>query len=609
MNPVSMQFTSALRSMPSKSRTRCVAQSARGAALCAALAFLLLPSAARSAFVEVPQFGTGATICVAWADADLDGDLDVAVGNYFNQANELYVNNGNGTFTRQTPFGNDNTFAVVFGDYDNDGDPDLAVGNGANQQNRLYVNQGNGAFAVQNQFGLFSTVALAWADYDLDGDLDLAVGNGILGANQQNFLYVNNGDGTFTGVANFGLLQTDSVAWGDFDADGDPDLAVGNGGFGSIQQNYLYVNNGDGTFTGFPEFGTGDTACLAWGDVDRDGDLDLAVGNWNATQCRLYVNNGNFTFTGRDEFGARDTNTLAWGDADLDGDLDVAVGNGDFTTADQNYLYVNDGTGNFTETPEFGLGSTDGVAWGDFDGDGDLDLAVGNEHTPTQNYLYVNVAPAGTWLVLRLVGHFHDLGTGYSNRDGIGAKVSVYEAGFIGQPDHLLGFREIAAHGGFASQNDIAPSFGLPGLATVDVHIVWPGSNGAHVAQDLFAVATGQRLVVHEQGTPAGIDDAAAAPVALAATLRVAPNPMSGFTRLELVIPAGSTGFEGPRNLRVVDVGGRIIRTLAVQRRDAVTGGADWDRRDTAGALVPGGVYFIHLDRESAPSGRIVVVP
>jgi hypothetical protein len=87
------------------------------------------------------------------------------------------VNNGDGTFTRQTPFGNDNTFAVVFGDYDNDGDPDLAVGNGANQQNRLYVNHGNGTFVQESQFGLLSTVSLAWADCELDGD-HLAVGNG-----------------------------------------------------------------------------------------------------------------------------------------------------------------------------------------------------------------------------------------------------------------------------------------------------------------------------------------------------------------------------------------------------------------------------------------------
>ncbi len=552
---------------------------------------------AQAGYIEQPQFGTGSTISVAWGDADGDGDLDLAVGNYFNQFRELYVANGDGTFTRQTPFGTGNTFAVVWADYDNDGDPDLAAGNGAGQQSRLYVNQGGGAFTGQNQFGARTTVCDAWADYDLDGDLDLAVGNGILGLDQQNYLYVNNGDGTFTEEAQFGGLQTDSIAWADYDLDGDPDLAVGNGGFGSIQQNYLYINNGDGTFTGVPEFGLGDTASLGWGDSDNDGDLDLAVGNWNNTQCRLYVNRGDGTFAGQDRFGARDTNTLAWADADLDGDLDLAVGNGDFNFAEQNFLYVNGGDGTFTEVPEFGLGSTDGVAWADADRDGDLDLAAGNEHTPAQNYLYVNTAGPGSWLALHLVGHFHDLGSGYSNRDGIGAKVLVYEQGFLGVPGHLLGFREVEAHGGFASQSAIDPHFGLPGRAVVDLRILWPGSGRSRVAQDLIGVATGQRLTVNEQGTPAGLGEPRVAPRPGRGGLRVAPNPARGGAGFELVLPGGG----GRTRLHIYDAGGRLVRTLPLE--PAGTMGefrADWDRRGGDGRAVPAGVYFARVGEASA---------
>jgi hypothetical protein len=341
---------------------------------------------------------------------------------------------------------------------------------------------------------------MAWADFDRDGDLDLAQGNGILGVAQQNYLWVNNGDGTFSERPEFGQGQSCSVAWGDFDNDGDPDLAVGNGGFGYPGQNYLYINEENGTFTEQPEFGGGDTASVAWGDADDDGDLDLAAGNWDGGPSFLYLNQGDGTFSQSAQLGAADTNTLAWGDVDNDGDLDLAVGNGDFTSAGQNYLYVNNGDGTFTEQPEFGLGSTDAVAWGDVDNDGDLDLAVGNEHSPTDNALYVNLGDGQDFLIVVPVGLRHDRGLGYSNRDGIGARVEVYEDGFGGNPSHLVAVREIEAHGGFSPQGERAAHFGLPGRSTVDLRISWPGSGRRHVVQHLPAVAVGQRLVVIEAG-------------------------------------------------------------------------------------------------------------
>ena len=450
-------------------------------------------------FTERAEFGGGATIPIAWADADGDGDFDLALGNYSNQANALYRNDGSGVFAGESQFGAKSTFAAVWADVDNDGDEDLTVGNGSNGQNALYINDGAGVFTARDEFGLRSTVALAWADFDLDGDLDLAVGNGILNSAQQNSLYVNNGDGTFTARDEFGVLRTDSVAWADFDNDGDPDLAVGNGGFNREEQNALYVNNGDGTFTGRPEFGTGNTAAVAWADSDNDGDLDLAVMNWNDGQSVLYLNNGDGTFTGQPIFGIGDPNSGAWGDFDNDGDLDLALGNGDFGSAAPNLLYVNDGTGGFTPEAQFGLGSTDSVAWADVDGDGDLDLAAGNEHTPTTNYLYTNETPGvGGRIALRLRGGFAEAGAGYSNHDGIGAMVWIYEVGGLGDPAHLLGVRQIEATGGFTSQQPVELHYGAAGRASVDVRIVWPGSAGSHIVQDLPGVTAGARQEVVE---------------------------------------------------------------------------------------------------------------
>lgn len=455
--------------------------------------------AAGSSFEEHVEFGTGPTIPVAWGDCNNDGHLDLAVGN-FGGVNKLYVSNGDGTFTGENLLGGlAATFAVVWGDYDNDGDSDLAVGNDG--QNRLFINNGNCSFNMTAEFGANSTIAMAWADFDLDGDLDMAVGNGILNSNQQNYLYINNGNGSFDEVAKFGVNQTDSLVWGDIDSDGDPDLAVGNGGFAGAQQNLLFINQGGGSFTQLSDFGMGDTASVAFGDADNDGDLDLAVGNWNGGQNMLYVNNGDTTFSGQAQFGMRDPNTVAWGDIDHNGYLDLVVGNGDFETADQNYAYMNNGDGTFSEVAAFGLGSTDSLALGDYDNDGDLDVAAGNEHSPTQNYLYENPLDDTAYLHLRLIGRRHMFGAGYSNRDGIGAKIYVYASGSLGVAEALLGFREMEAHGGFTSQNGPFASFGLPGEAVVDVHVEWPGSGGDHIGQDLLGVAVGQvRTVVEISG-------------------------------------------------------------------------------------------------------------
>ena len=473
--------------------------------------FLLFVRDAVPDFTQQVQFGAGATIPVAWGDANGDGYADLAVGNNGGgQPNRLYLSNGGVTFTEQSPFGSSDVFAVVWGDSDNDGDLDLAVGNGP-QPNALYVNDGAANFTPTAPFGSATTISMAWADYDNDGDLDLAVGNGILGPDpgEQNQLFVNDGGGVFHEEQWFGLGETDSLAWADFDRDGDMDLAVGNGGYNGHEQNYLYVNDGNGNFIGEAQFGMGDTAVVAWGDANNDGWLDLAVGNWESGSSYLYLNNKGTGFTEMPAFGARDTNTLTWGDVDNDGDLDVAVGNGDFVSADQNYLYLNDGdpvSPSFTEVAAFGLGSTDSLALADYDNDGDLDMAVGNEHHPTTNYLYVNNENDGDYLSLRLIGHFHDHGTGYSNRSAVGATVSVYTAGHICDEAYLLGFRQVEAKGGFSAQNSIEVEFGLPGVAAVDIRIDWPGSGGLRIAQELLAVAAGQHLTVDEAPNAPTVD-------------------------------------------------------------------------------------------------------
>ena len=375
---------------------------------------------------------TASTRCAAWCDYDDDGDPDLYLANY-GQANRLLRNDGSGTFTDVTngsgPLGNPgNGTDAAWGDYDNDGDADLYVTNDG-QANRLFRNEGDGTFtdatAVSGPVGdTGNSTDAAWGDYDSDGDLDLYVAN----YGQANRLFRNDGDGTFADVTgDSGPLgdtgNSNGVAWCDYDGDGDVDLYVVNYG----QANRLFRNEGDGTFTDAtsvsgPVGDTGNGTDAAWGDYDNDGDLDLYVAN-DGQANRLFRNGGNGTFTdvtdGSGPLGDPGNGTgAAWGDYDNDGDVDLYVTN----DGQPNRLYQNDGDGTFTDaTGESGPlgdpGSGTDASWGDYDSDGDLDLCLANDGEP--NRLFRNVVgAANSWLRVEVEGTT-------SNRGGIGAKVCV----------------------------------------------------------------------------------------------------------------------------------------------------------------------------------------
>ena len=166
------------------------------------------------------------------------------------------------------------------------------------------------------------------------------------------------------------------MAWGDWDGDGDLDLAAGNFG----EPNRVYENAaGWRPCLGLDLRREDNTWSVAWGDWDGDGDLDLAAGNYDEAN-RVYENDGpaaDSLTLGLDLGRHRRHHSVAWGDWDGDGDLDLAAGN---TPA--NRVYENDG---WAATPAsvWTSAETDDhqVAWGDWDGDGDLDLAAGNSRT------------------------------------------------------------------------------------------------------------------------------------------------------------------------------------------------------------------------------------
>jgi len=345
---------------------------------------------------------TDGTYSVALGDVDGDGDLDLVAGNG-TQANRLYLNNGttapfSGVSGSDVSTDTDNTLSVALGDVDGDGDLDLIAGNN-DQANRLYLNNGtadpfSGVVGSDVSTDTDFTDAVALGDVDGDGDLDLVAGN----HDQANRLYLNNGTADpFSGVAGSDVSSdadyTMSVTLGDVDGDGDLDLVAGNTG----EINRLYLNNGTADpFGGVSGSDVGAdirwTESVALGDVDGDGDLDLVAGN-TAGANRLYLNDGTSNpfsgVTGTDiSADVHNTFSIALGDVDRDGDLDLAAGN----DSQANRLYLNDGTAD----PFDGVTGSDvtadahatqSVALGDVDSDGDLDLVAGNWTQPDRLYL------------------------------------------------------------------------------------------------------------------------------------------------------------------------------------------------------------------------------
>ena len=259
----------------------------------------------------------------------------------------------------------------------------------------------NTVIPVQNLW----TDGVELADVDGDGDLDILFANGqgydtAGGARAQKF-YRNNG-GTFSGahgqlnVADFNAKQ---VIAEDFDGDGDLDLMYAQMDDWPNVSNtpVLLINQGgdqagtegvfaDVTATNIPNIGMASFGLCA-GDVDNDGDMDVAVTDGGtfggvATQQRLYLNDGSGVFTDAtaarlpsDNYNAQDVTLF-----DYDGDFDIdVVFSGKGQSAKRSRLYLNNGAGEFSIAnilTAVGTGATYEVDWGDLDGDGDFDAAV-----------------------------------------------------------------------------------------------------------------------------------------------------------------------------------------------------------------------------------------
>ena len=323
-----------------------------------------------------------ATQDARWGDIDGDGDLDVVFGEEV-AANRLFWNQ-NGAFVAsdwEDPFARA-TQALALGDYDNDGDLDIMTAADL-APNDLYRNNGGVLQLADWYLPLEERPTCgAWGDIDEDGGLDLILCQSYAAPR----LYLNT-DGILedSGWTAPYTDTTVSIAWGDYDGDGHLDLAVGTRNINAHSPTWILRNDGVGNLVpvwASPE--NNPAGDVAWGDYDNDGDLDLAVGNYPSDDAgsfheyvpsRIYRNDGEtWTLVWESEAQRDQVNNIAWGDLKGDGDLDLVVAND--KQPNRIYENVQDTFELLWSAPERDY--TSRARWGDVDGDGDLDLVVGN---------------------------------------------------------------------------------------------------------------------------------------------------------------------------------------------------------------------------------------
>lgn len=404
------------------------------------------------------------------------------------------------------------------GDFDNDGFPDLAVANFGT--NVLYHNNGDGTFdditVPAGITGQHWNSSLAFADLDRDGNLDLYVVTYVLEPYricrpsperiatcsplnfeaEQDQLFRSRGDGTFEDVtASAGILAEDGKGLGiivaDFDEDGWPDVYVANDG----TPNFLFHNETvapgaslhfaeRGLVSGAGVSGTGNSQAgmgVACGDFDGDGLLDLFVTNFYRESATLYRNHGGLQFADVTHAARLDEPTqmrLGFGtqaaDFDLDGRLDLFVANGhidDFSFRGEPWkmapqLFYNQGKATFVdasrESGEYFNGEYlgRGVVRLDWNRDGRPDLAVVHQDRPAA-LLANETEQTGHRLIIDLHGVA-------SNRDGVGARITVTSAG-------VTRVHEICGGDGFFASNERRIIFGLGGATAIErLEVRWP---------------------------------------------------------------------------------------------------------------------------------------
>lgn len=426
----------------------------------------------------------------AWIDVTRNGHDDLFVVNRNpDSPNKLYLNNGNGSFSPVTngPLVNDkgNTVAAVWADVNNNGWPDVFIVNATGTRSMLYMNNGNGNFTRNVNSGIEIHPqhfhGAVFADFDNDGYVDLLITNFFPTRFHQ--LYRNNGDNTFSRVENTPVTTVSERAMApilvDYDNDGLIDIFIPNG---NDKPNSLFRNLGGFQFEQITEgeivTDAYNSVGAAWGDYTGNGYADLFVVNASGQNNNLYQNNGDGTFTKiHDSIVTQvggHNHAAIWFDANNNGYLDLLVTNDQGSNA----LYLNDGNGGFERKQGELIGGNTGRSYGaavtDLNRNGRLDVMIFNQANQSNRLFCNNNKNSNNWIGFSLTGQS-------SNRSAIGARVSI-KANDTWQTRSLLPVT------GFGSQNTSRIHFGLDNATSVDSVVVYWPSGYRHVLTNNLSV-------------------------------------------------------------------------------------------------------------------------
>lgn len=461
---------------------------------------------------------------MAVGDFDRDGWPDLLVLGGGGVPDQLFMNDGDGTFTdRAAQWGVAATHcggsaAVI--DFDHDGWQDLYVASSGfasdNQgqvgRHKLYRNNADGTFTDvaffagvrHGSYSFPSPSGIAVGDYDLDGDLDFLV-TAWRPQSAGNRLFTNMGDGTFLDRIVPAGVQRSGMWWfqgrfADLNADGFPELLVA----GDFDTSRYFVNDGDGTFTDLTELsGTGldeNGMGQALGDFDRNGRLDWYVTSLHYLKPAPGFRNGNQLYLGEglnhfvEDGEARGVADGRWGwgalaiDLDLDGWEDLVEVNGreEGEWSDQpGRIFRNLGNGSFEEIAlGCGFGDTGddrSVVWLDFDRDGDADLVVQENSGPIRVYRN-DLSGGGHWLHVR----FDTTSNTQHAPDGFGVRV-------IARAGEQSWMRVMDGGPSYLATSEPSLHFGFGDVAIIEeLEIHWP----CGVVQRMPNVPTDQFMVI-----------------------------------------------------------------------------------------------------------------